>query len=132
MRDEKKRTPQGALATDGGKSERASSTCETGEPTRGTPSREGARRATESLEGKAPELLALNSVDTKLERIATRARERPQEVITNLNHFIDVEWLREAYRRTRKDGASGVDGVTASEYAANLEENLVALHARFR
>ena len=132
MRDEKKRTPHGVSATDGGKSERASTTVEAGEPTRGTPPRKGARRATESLEGKAPELLAPMSVATKLERIATRARERPQEVITNVNHFIDVEWLREAYRRTRKDGASGVDGVIASEYAANLEENLVALHARFR
>ncbi len=132
MREEKKRAPQGVSAMDGGKSERASTTVEAGEPTRGTPSRKGARRATESLEGKAPEPLAPISVATKLERIAMRARERPQEVITSVNHLIDVEWLREAYRRTRKDGASGVDGVVASEYAANLEENLVALHARFR
>ena len=55
---------------------------EAGEPSRGTPSREGARRATEPREGKAPGLLASSSVTTKLARIATRARERPQEVIT--------------------------------------------------
>jgi group II intron reverse transcriptase/maturase len=35
--------------------------------------------------------------------------------------------LREAYRRTRKDGAAGIDGQTATEYAARLEENLQAL-----
>ena len=32
--------------------------------------------------------------------------------LTTLAHHIDVDWLREAYRRTRKDGARGVDGQT--------------------
>ncbi len=35
--------------------------------------------------------------------------------------------MLEAYRRTRKDGAVGVDGQTAREYAVNLEENLRSL-----
>jgi retron-type reverse transcriptase len=35
--------------------------------------------------------------------------------------------MHEAYRRTRKDGAAGVDGVTATDYEANLEGNLRAL-----
>jgi len=47
--------------------------------------------------------------------------------LTTLAHHIDVEWLREAYRRTRKDAAAGVDGQTAEAYAANLEENLQSL-----
>lgn len=127
MGDEKK-----LGAKDGGKSERASSTREAGEPTRGTPSREGARRATEPVEGKAPGHGALTSVSTKLDRIAARARERPQEVITTLNHHIDIEWLREAWRRTRKDGASGIDGMTSQEYEANLEENLASLLERLK
>jgi hypothetical protein len=33
----------------------------------------------------------------------------------------DLEWMKEAYRLTRKDGAPGIDGVTADEYATNLE-----------
>jgi group II intron reverse transcriptase/maturase len=37
---------------------------------------------------------------------------------------MDEAWMLEAYRRTRKDGALGVDGETAGEFAANLEENL--------
>jgi group II intron reverse transcriptase/maturase len=41
-----------------------------------------------------------------------------------LNHYIDLAWLVEAYRRTRKDGAPGVDGRTAAAYADNLEANL--------
>jgi len=44
-----------------------------------------------------------------------------------LAHHIDLEWLQEAYRRTRKDGATGVDRQTAEEYAANLEGNLQSL-----
>ena len=33
----------------------------------------------------------------------------------------------QAYRRTRKDAAVGVDGQTAAEYEANLEANLRTL-----
>ncbi|MBU0610966.1 MAG: group II intron reverse transcriptase/maturase [Armatimonadetes bacterium] len=46
---------------------------------------------------------------------------------TSLAHHIDIDWLREAYRRTRKDGAAGVDGQSAAEYGVNLEENLRSL-----
>jgi RNA-directed DNA polymerase len=67
------------------------------------------------------------TVSTKLERIAKLAREAPQAALTTLAHHIDVDWLREAYQRTRKDGATGVDGQTAVEYAKNLENNLRSL-----
>ena len=40
---------------------------------------------------------------------------------------MDTDWLKEAYRRTRKDGAVGVDGVTAAEYEQDLEGNLQRL-----
>lgn len=53
-------------------------------------------------------------------------------VFTTLAHHIDVDWLKEAYRRTRKDGATGIDGQTAKEYAANLDENLQGLLNRFK
>jgi len=49
-----------------------------------------------------------------------------------LHHVIDLEWMREAYRLTRKDGASGIDGVTAAQYEANLEVNLLALLERIK
>ncbi len=52
------------------------------------------------------------------------ARQAPELSFTSLNHHLDLDWLREAYRRTRKDGAVGVDGQTAAEYAEHLEENL--------
>ncbi len=71
-------------------------------------------------------------VSTRLQRIAEQAKARPEMVFTTLVHLIDVELLREAYRRTRKDSSPGVDGVTAKQYAANLEANLRNLHERLR
>lgn len=68
-----------------------------------------------------------DSVSTKLERIAKMAKQMPGVALTSLSHHIDLDWLREAYRRTRKDGAAGVDGQSAEEYAAKLGENLQSL-----
>jgi group II intron reverse transcriptase/maturase len=51
---------------------------------------------------------------------------------TTLAHHIDMEFLLEACRRTRKDGAVGVDGQTARDFAENLEENLQSLLDRFK
>jgi group II intron reverse transcriptase/maturase len=76
--------------------------------------------------------LSLEGVSTKLQRIAELARKAPGMVITTLSHHIDVEWLREAFRRTRKDGAVGVDGQSAKEYAQDLEGNLCSLLERFK
>jgi group II intron reverse transcriptase/maturase len=52
--------------------------------------------------------------------------------LTTLSHHIDIEFLHEAHRRTRKDGAVGVDGQTADEYATDLEANLQSLLNRFK
>jgi len=63
-------------------------------------------------------------VSTKQGRIAALARQSPQMAFTSLAYLMDLDWLEEAYRRTRKDGAVGVDGVTADEYERDLEGNL--------
>ena len=67
------------------------------------------------------------TVSTRLERIAKLAREKPGVALKTLAHHIDITWLHEAFQRTRKDGATGVDRQTAEEYAANLEGNLRSL-----
>lgn len=72
------------------------------------------------------------TVSTKLRKIAEQAVRYPDTVFTTLMHHIDVDFLFEAFRRTRKDASPGVDGVTAQEYARNLGENLRSLHARMR
>jgi len=78
-------------------------------------------------EGTTPESHSSTSVYSKLQRIAELARRMPDAALTTLAHHIDIEWLREAHRRTRKDGATGVDGQTAAEYGENLEDNLQSL-----
>lgn len=72
------------------------------------------------------------NISTKLQRIAELARREPKVVLTALAHHIDIEFLRAAYQRTRKDGAVGVDGETASSYAENLDERLRSLLDRFK
>ncbi len=68
-----------------------------------------------------------DDVYTKQRRIAYLARQSPEMAFTSLAYLMDIDWLQEAYRRTRKDGAVGVDGVTAAEYEQDLEGNLQRL-----
>jgi len=70
---------------------------------------------------------SLKTVSTKLERIAGLAKRMPGVSLQTLAHHIDLDWMREAHGRVRKDGAVGVDGQTADEYAKNLESNLRSL-----
>lgn len=67
------------------------------------------------------------TISTKQERIAKLAKEAPDMAFTSLSHHVDLAWMHEAYVRTRKGGAPGVDGVTAAEYATKLEDNLRSL-----
>jgi RNA-directed DNA polymerase len=72
------------------------------------------------------------NLPTKRRWIAELARRRPAEPLTLLHHVIDLEWMRKAYKLTRKDGATGIDGVTADEYEAKLEANLQDLLDRIK
>src|SRR6185436_11529807 len=74
----------------------------------------------------------LENISTKLQRIAMLARTAPQMAIRTLAHHIDVDLLHVAYQRTRKDGAAGVDGQTAADFAANREASLQSLLDRFK
>lgn len=66
-------------------------------------------------------------METKLQRIAEKARKDSGCRFTSLFHLMNVEMLRECFRRLRKDAAAGIDKVTKAEYEGNLEENLTAL-----
>jgi RNA-directed DNA polymerase len=67
------------------------------------------------------------SVSTKQQQIAELAKRQPKVSFTSLNHYLTLTWLIEAFRRTRKDAAPGVDGRTADEYSLQLLENLDGL-----
>lgn len=84
------------------------------------------------FEGKMMRTLSREIISTRQEKLAELAQIEPKLVLTTLAHHIDEVWLREAYRRTRKDGAAGVDGVTAEQYEVDLEANLSSLLERFK
>jgi RNA-directed DNA polymerase len=77
-----------------------------------------------------PDIPGSETISTRQQTIATRAQQAPTLSFTSLHHHIDLAWLTEAYRRTRKDGAPGVDGQTAAAYAEHLEANLQDLLER--
>lgn len=89
-------------------------------------------RSTELLKGKMSVTPSTRSVSTKQQRIAELASLTPAIALTTLSHHVDAEWLREAYRRVRKDGAVGVDGQAAADYERHLESNLESLLNRFK
>ncbi len=92
-----------------------------------TPGREGDAIKRTPPEGNMPGTPRPEGVFTKQGRIAELASNAPAMAFTNLAHHIDIDWLLEAYSRTRKDGAVGVDGQTAAEYEVNLAGNLQSL-----
>ena len=96
----------------------------------GSQQREGTDRKVEASEGNTMGTTESEIVCTRQGRIAELAGQEPKFRLLSLNKNLDMDWLREAYRRTRKDGATGVDGETAEEYAVDLETRLEDLKER--
>jgi group II intron reverse transcriptase/maturase len=86
----------------------------------------------ELLMGNMEDALESGNVYTKQQRIAELGKRMPDVGFTSLAYYMDLEWMHEAYRKTRKDGSAGVDGVTAEEYEKELEGNLRSLLERFK
>jgi len=82
------------------------------------------RRIAARLRGTMADIPGSEPISTRQQAIAKRAQQAPETGFTSLHHHIDLDWLREAHRRTRKDGAAGVDGQTGAVYGENLAENL--------
>lgn len=70
------------------------------------------------------------SVSHALERIRQVARSRKKEQFTALLHHVNIDMLRLAYFELKRKAAPGVDGLTWSDYGADLEGNLASLHDR--
>lgn len=71
-------------------------------------------------------------METKLARIAEISKKRPQEKFTSLYHHINKEMLKQCHKELEKNKAAGIDGVTKTEYAEKLEENLDRLVKRLK
>lgn len=70
------------------------------------------------------------SVNQALDRIRQAARTRKKEQFTALLHHVNIDLLRQAYFDLKRKAAPGVDGLTWSDYGADLEGNLTSLHDR--
>jgi len=69
-------------------------------------------------------------METKLRRIAEKARKDPYFKFTSLYHLMNEELLRECFKRLRKNAAAGIDEMTKDIYAENLDANLTGLTDR--
>jgi hypothetical protein len=61
---------------------------------------------------------------TSLRGIANRANESKDHRFRNLYQCLNAEFLRECWHDLHQDAASGVDGVTATEYQEHLEAKI--------
>ena len=68
-----------------------------------------------------------------LDRISRKARANPDPLCTSLYHHIaDIDHLRTCYQLLKGNKAVGIDEVTKSMYAEDLEANLQDLSARLK
>ena len=100
-----------------------------------TPSKE-TRRAEGRQPGRNPREVGRGRTQSRitlppnLARVNAAARSAVQTRFTNLLHHIDVEALKRAFRRQKRQASAGVDGITVTDYEQNLGVNLQDLCAR--
>src|ERR1700680_3401311 len=63
-------------------------------------------------------------------RIRAAVTRNKKEKLTALLHHVSIDVLRWAFFNLKKRAAPGADGLTWTDYAANLDRNLTDLHAR--
>ena len=71
-------------------------------------------------------------METKISRIAQRAKENPKEIFTSIYHLINEELLIECHKELEKNKATGQDGISKDEYEENLEGNIRQLAKELR
>lgn len=71
-------------------------------------------------------------METKLERIAKIAKEKPNEKFTSLIHLLNKEMILECHKEMKTGKAAGIDEITKTEYDKNLEKNVENLVERMK
>jgi RNA-directed DNA polymerase len=74
--------------------------------------------------------LGRKRVSQALGRVRQAARLGKKEKFTALHHHLSTDLLREAFYALKRGAAPGVDDLTWTTYATDLERNLTDLHAR--
>ena len=70
------------------------------------------------------------SLPAELERVQVAARQSRHTRFTALLHHVDEAALTRAFRRQRRTGSAGVDGMTVEKYERDLERNIRDLRDR--
>ena len=71
-------------------------------------------------------------METKLNRIAQRARTEKEAQFTSLIHLLDEEMLRECFGKLSGKAAPGIDKVTKANYAEGLDTKIADLVGRMK
>lgn len=71
-------------------------------------------------------------MNTKLDRIAEIARNKPKEKFTSLMHLVNKEMLLKCHYELSGNKATGVDDVTKKQYESNLDDNINNLVNRLK
>jgi len=79
-----------------------------------------------------PYIEMANITPAKLALISERAQREPRYQFTCLAHLLNAGFLMECYYSLGRDRASGIDGVSWTEYGKQLHENLNNLVARMK
>jgi RNA-directed DNA polymerase len=101
----------------------------------GRPVAESVEPADTGTEGNAGEqrthrMQRRERVSQALDRVRKAARLDKKVRFTALPHHVDVDLLRLSFLALERDAAAGVDGVTWTDYQADLEPRLADLHGR--
>lgn len=72
------------------------------------------------------------NVLTRQWRIAEIAKQHPERSLNSIHHHLDLDWLRVAYGRLKKDKAPGYDGQTVRDYGNDLDRRLTDLLTRVK
>lgn len=71
-------------------------------------------------------------METKLNLIAGKAKEEETYRFWTLMHLINAESLRSSFYKLKAKKANGIDGVSVSDYEAELEKNIEELLERMK
>lgn len=71
-------------------------------------------------------------METKISKIAQRAKNRPKEIFTSIYHFMNKELLMECHRELNGNKATGIDQITKQMYNENLGMNIEKLERKLK
>ena len=72
------------------------------------------------------------AVSSALDRVREAAKKDSKQRFTSLLHHVTVDLLRASYYGLKRNAATGIDGITWSEYGEKLEEHLPDVQDRIQ